>query len=391
MLKAVKVRIYPTDEQADFLNQQFGAVRFTYNKALHIISSQYRRHGLKLKAKRDIKPLLAVAKRSRKYYWLERYDSISLQQACINLDKAFANFFDPKLSARYPTFKSKHGRQTSYHCTSISFGENWIKIPKLKTNIKARIHRVLPGKLKSITISRSVTGKHYASILVDTDQAVPEPIKKVEKIVGLDMGISHLVIDSNGLKINNPRFLKKAQANLRRKQKALSRCQKGSAGRAKARLKLAKAHERLANARADFQHKLSRQIVDENQAVIVETLKVKNMLKNRKLSKHIADAAWSSQHEKIKYKAKQAGKHYVEIDQWFPSSKTHNTCGHKMDKMPLSIRLWDCPNCGETGIDRDINAALNIRDQGIIKLRAEGLSVPANGGLRKSGHVPVAA
>ena len=391
MLKAVKVRIYPTDDQADFLNQQFGAVRFTYNKALHIISSQYRRHGLKLKAKQDIKPLLPVAKKSRKYYWLGQYDSIALQQACINLDKAFANFFDPKLTARYPTFKSKHGRQTSYHCTNISFGENWIKIPKLKTNIKARVHRVLPGKLKSITISRSVTGKHYASILVDTDQVVPEPVKKVEKIVGLDMGLTHLMIDSNGLKIDNPRFLKKAQANLRRKQKALSRCQKGSSGRAKARLKLAKAHERLANARADFQHKLSRQIVDENQAVIVETLKVKNMLKNRKLAKHIADAAWSSQLDKIKYKAKQEGKHYAEIDQWFPSSKIHNICGHKMDKMPLSVRKWDCPSCGISGIDRDINAALNIRDQGIIKLRAEGLSVPANGGLRKSGHAPVAA
>lgn len=390
MLKATKVRIYPTAEQADFLNQQFGAVRFAYNKALHIISSQYRRHGVSLKAKRDLKPLLAVAKRSRKYRWLTHYDSIALQQACINLDRAFQNFFDPKLPSRYPTFKNKRGKQSSYHCTSIKVGVDWIKIPKMDP-IKARVHREIAGTLKSITITRTVTGQHYASILVDTGESMPEPLQRIEKVIGLDLGLTHLMIDSNGHKTDNPRLLKRAQANLRRKQKALSRCQKGSAGRAKARLKLAKAHQRLANARADFQHKLSRQLVDENQAIVVETLKVKNLMKNRKLARHIADASWHSQIQKLEYKAKQAGKHLVKIDQWFPSSKTHFECGHRMESMPLSIRRWDCPNCGATGIDRDINAALNIRSQGIIKLRAEGLSVPANGGLRKSGHVPVAA
>ena len=390
MLKAMKIRIYPTGEQAGFLNQQFGAVRFSYNKALHIISSQYRRHGVSLKAKRDMKPLLAVAKRSRKYGWLKQYDSISLQQSCINLDRAFKNFFDPKLPSRYPTFKNKHGRQSSYHCTSIKVGENCIKIPKMDP-IKARVHRELNGTLKSITISRTVTGEHYASILVDTGEEPPKPVQKIDRIIGLDLGLTHLVIDSNGHKTDNPRFLKRAQSNLRRKQKALSRCQKGSRGRAKARHTLAKVHQRLANARADFQHKLSRQLVDENQAIVVETLKVKNMMKNRKLAKHIGDASWHSQIQKLEYKAKQAGKHLVKIDQWFPSSKTHHDCGHRVESMPLSVRRWDCPGCGATGIDRDVNAALNIRSQGILRLRAEGLSVPANGGLRKSGHEPVAA
>ena len=389
MIRAIKVRIYPTPDQADFLNQQFGAVRFTYNKALHIISSQYRRHGLKLKAKKDLKPLLAVAKKSRKYQWLKGFDSIALQQACINLDKAFQNFFDPKLSARYPKFKRKHGKQSSYHCTSIRVGDSWIKVPKMKP-IKARIHRELDGSLKSITLSRTVTGKYYASLLVEDGQEVPAPTKTVETVLGVDMGLTHLAIDSEGNKTANPRFLKRAQSNLRRKQKSLSRCQKGSKGRAIARLKLAKAHERLANARADFQHNLSRQLLDENQAVVVETLKVKNMLKNRKLSKHIADASWFSLIRKLEYKAKAQGKHLVKIDQWFASSKTCSYCGHKMDSMPLKVRSWACKNCG-TGHDRDINAAINIRQQGIIKLRAEGLSVPANGGLRKSGHAPVAA
>jgi putative transposase len=218
----------------------------------------------------------------------------------------------------------------------------------------------------------------------------PSPLQAVDTVLGVDMGLTHLAIDSEGNKIANPRFLKRAAANLRHKQKALSRCQKGSKGRAQARLKLAKAHERLANARADFQHNLSRQLIDENQAVVVETLKVKNLLKNRKLAKHIADASWFSLIQKLEYKAKAQGKHLVKIDQWFASSKTCSCCGHKVDTLPLSVRNWSCQNCA-IELDRDINAAINIRQQGIIKLRAEGLSVPANGGLRKPGHEPAAA
>ncbi|MCL4408859.1 MAG: transposase, partial [Gammaproteobacteria bacterium] len=165
---------------------------------------------------------------------------------------------------------------------------------------------------------------------------------------------------------------------------------KGSKGRAKARLKLAKAHQRLANARADFQHKLSRTIVDENQAVIVETLKVKNMLKNKKLSKHIADASWSGLIQKFEYKAREQGKHLIKIDQWLASSKTCSCCGHTLEELSLNVRDWQCPSCSAQH-DRDINAALNIKAQGILKLKAAGLSVSANGGKRQSGHVPVAA
>jgi len=390
MLKATKVRIYPTPEQADFLNQQFGAVRFVYNKALHIISTQYKRHGTKLRAKKDLKPLLAVAKKSRKYHWLKAYDSMALQQACINLDRAFQNFFNPQLKARYPKFKRKHGKQSSYHCTGIKVGENWIKVPKL-TPIKARIHREIAGTLKSITLTRTTTGKYFASLLVEDGVEAPAPLQTVDAVLGVDMGLTHLAIDSEGHKTPNPRFLKRARTNLRRKQKALSRCQKGSKRRAKARIKLAKAHERLANARADFQHKLSRQFIDDNQAVVVETLNVKNMLKNRKLAKHIADAGWHSLIQKLAHKAEAQGKHLVKIDQWFASTKTCAGCGHKVEQMPLTVRTWDCPGCATQGIDRDINAALNIKHQGIIQLKAEGLSVSAHGDLRKTGTSSAAA
>nr|WP_231902065.1 transposase [Halorhodospira halochloris] len=226
----------------------------------------------------------------------------------------------------------------------------------------------------------------------DDGQEAPTPIQSLneDKVLGLDMGLTHLAIDSSGTKEPNPRFLKKASANLRRKQKAVSRCKKGSKRRAKARLKLAKAHQRLANARADFQHKLSRQLIDENQAVIVETLKVKNMLKNKKLSKHIADASWSGVIEKLEYKAKAQGKHLIKIDQWLASSKTCSCCGHKLEELSLKVREWQCPACSVRH-DRDIDAALNIKAQGILKLKAAGLSVSANGGKRKTSHALAAA
>ncbi|WP_151669856.1 RNA-guided endonuclease InsQ/TnpB family protein [Nitrincola schmidtii] len=375
MISATRVRIYPTPEQAVFLNQQFGAVRFCYNKALLIIRNQYQHHGVSLRAKRDIKPLLAVAKKSRKYHWLKSFDAIALQQSIIHLDTAFAKFF--KKTARFPRFKSKRSKQSSYHCTSVSVGDDWIKIPKIAA-IKARIHRDLEGSIRSITVSRTATGKYYASILTDDGLNAPIPIQTLDQVVGIDMGLTDVCITSEGVKTPNPRFLKNAASNLRRKQKALSRCQKGSRGRAKARLLVAKAHERLANTRADFQHKLSRQLVDDNQAVVVETLKITNLLKNHRLAKHIADVSWDGLIKKLTYKAMRAGKHLVKINPWFASTKTCACCGYKIASLPLAVRTWDCPACGTTDIDRDINAAINIRQQGLIHLRAEGLFVPAN-------------
>ena len=383
MLKAIKVRICPNKEQSDFLNQQFGATRLVYNKGLHLIRHYYQRYGKSLNAKRDIKSLLPIAKRSRKYQWLKDYDSVSLQQACLNLHQAFSNFFTQK--SAYPKFKSKHGKQSSYHCMGIKLGESWIKIPKVSA-IKAKVHRKAEGLLKSITLSRSVTGKYYASILIEDGIQEPVLIQSIdtqENIIGLDVGLSHFVTDSSGHKHPNPRFLKRASHNLKRKQRQLSRKQKGSHRRSKARVLLAKCHERLKQARADFQHKVSKRIIDENQAVIVESLKIQNMLKNKRLAKHISDASWDSFLQKLAYKAKSQGKHFVCIDQWFASSKTCCHCQHRVAGMPLSVRQWKCPSCNISH-DRDINAAINIKQQGIMQLKAAGLSVSASGGLCKS-------
>ena len=378
-MKALKVRIYPTKEQADFLNQQFGAVRKVWNKGIAILQNRYKRHGESLRARSDLKSLLPIAKKSRKYSWLKAYDSTSLQQSLINLGKAYARFFQKK--SGYPKFKNIHQRQSSFHSSgSIDSGEDWIRIGKLSTRIKAKIHRKVKSRISSITISRETTGKYYASLcFADEIQSDNSLINNVQssKVLGLDVGISHLLIDSNGNKIENPRFLKNSMTNLRRKQKKLSRKQKGSASRKRARILVAKCHERLFNTRNDFQHKVSKAIVDENQAIIVETLKIKNMIKNRKLAKHIGDAAWGKLIEKVSYKAIQAGKQFKKIDQWYASSKTCHVCNYKIKEMKLNIRKWNCPNC-DSYHDRDINAAINIKLQGLMMLKAEGLSVSAN-------------
>jgi len=389
MLTATKIRLYPTDEQAEFLNRQFGAVRFVWNKALHIKRHQYRVHGESVSAKHDLKPLIAAAKKSRRYGWLADFDAMSLQQACINLDKAFKGFFEKR--TKFPRFKRKHGTQSSYHCTGkTALGDNRVTIPKCPGHIEAVVHRQTAGELKSITVTRTPTGKYFASCLFDDGQLVPERPKVVEQIVGIDVGLTDVCVESNGRKTSNPRFVKRAQRNLRRKQKSLSRKKKGSKNRAKARVLVAGAHERVANARGDFQHNLSRRLVDENQAIIVETLNIKGMQKNHCLAKAIADASWYSLRTKIAYKAERAGKHHLAIDRWAATSKTCSDCGFECEEMPLDVRDWTCSNCGSWH-DRDINAAVNVRHVGILELRAGGWHVPVCGGLRKTGHAPAAA
>lgn len=385
MKRAIKVRLYPTAEQAAFLCGQFGAIRLVWNKALHVMGHRYRRHGDKLSAYHDLKKLLPIAKKSRKYHWLNDYDSICLQQSLIYLDKAFKKFFDPKDKSRYPRFKKRHLYNKSYHCTGISVVDQGIILPKINKklgSVRARIHRPIVGELKSITVEKSPSGKYFASLLVEDGQSCPEKpvVIPFKAILGCDMGITHLLIDSNGRKEENPRFIKRAERNLRKKQKSLSKKVKGSINRLKARRLVAQCHERTRNAREDFQHKLSKRLVDENQALGVETLKVKNMMKNRCLSKAISDASWGKLIEKLSYKAERSGVHLVKINQWFASSKTCYVCHNKRDDLHLSERQWTCVHC-RTEHDRDITAAINVKGQTVFELKAAGLSVSACGGL----------
>ncbi|MGL4622766.1 MAG: RNA-guided endonuclease TnpB family protein, partial [Chroococcidiopsis sp.] len=243
--------------------------------------------------------------------------------------------------------------------------------------VKANLHRTFAGKLKTVTISMSKTGKYYAALLFD--DGVPElAISSEGKAIGIDVGLTHFTITSDGSKFDNPKPLRQREKNLKRKQQKLSRKQNGSKRRAKARRIVARVHERIANTRKDFQHKLSRKLVNENQVIIVENLAVKHLVQNHNLAKSISDAGWSEFTRQLKYKAEKDGKTYLEIGRFFPSSKTCHVCLNQVGSLPLDVRSWTCSNCN-TKHDRDINAAINIRDEG-LRLLALGTSATANGG-----------
>jgi putative transposase len=387
MLVATRIRLYPDPDQEKFLIGQFGAMRWVWNKALWAKKHAWKTRGCNLSPVHDMKKLLAVAKRTERRAWLKAYDAMALQEVLRNLEKAYVNFL--KGRAKYPRFKTRDGRQSSYHCTgALKVGPDWVQVPKLKSRIRAVVHREIPGVIKSITLSRTSTGKFYASVLSETGIDAPAPPSSLDEadILGIDLGLTDVIVTSTGRKFANPRCLNKATKNLRRKQRRLSRCKKGSKNRRKARLIVAKAHERVANVRSDFQHKLSREIVAESQgAIAVETLSVRNMLKNRKLSRAISDVGWSELVRKISYKSERAGIHMVRISQWEPTTPLCSICKVKGDKLALSVRTWECA-CGAIH-DRDINASMNVAHAGKIILMAGGTHVTASGGLRKTADM----
>jgi putative transposase len=389
MRRAIRVRVYPDEAQNDVLVAQWGAVRFVWNKALWAMSHAWRTHGVSLDPKHDLKKVLVVAKKSRRYGWLADHDSMALQQALINLGKARTSFF--KGQTKYPKFKSRYDHQSSYHCSGrIGWGvdgcahlkgNGWITIPKMPGQIRACIHRDIPEDwdLKSITMKRTKTHKVYATLLFETNQAVPALPKVIDEdgVEGHDLGLTAYLTNARGDKTANPRHVRKATARVRRRSKSLTRKKKGSSNRGKARVQLARAHEDLANARSDFLHKLSRKCVDENQANALETLRVRNMMKNRKLARAIGDTGWGEFARQVDYKSAWAGKLFIKIDPFAPSTKTCSSCLVKNDTLTLKDRTWVC-NCGAVH-DRDVNAAINIRRLAILDLRAKGYVVRSKG------------
>ena len=398
MLKATKIRLYPTAEQCEALSKQFGSVRWLWNRALDMKSTAWKEHKENLSCY-TIKAMLPQWK--EEFPWLKETHSQVLQQVLLNLDTAYKNFFAKR--AKHPNFKKKHAAKQSiqYPQGVKTKDESLVYLPKVGWT-KAVIHRELVGKIKTVTVSTSSTGKYFASILTDDGIEAPPSISHIEAIEAIDAGIKDLVVTSTGWKSGNPKHLAHAQSNLRRKQKSLSRKIEAAKLRLeefkaaspdkgfrlrdffgsnikKNRKLVALCHERVANARNDWQHKLSHTLVDENQAIIVENLAVKNMVRNRKLSKSISDAGWSSMTGKLKYKLERKGGHLVKIERFYPSSKTCSCCGTINESLTLSDRHWACSTCGTTH-DRDINAAINIRKQGIIKLKAAGLTVSVHGG-----------
>jgi len=350
--------------------QSFGNCRWLWNYGLNLINQTYKETGKGLSSY-DIKKQIPSLK--KEYEWLKLTYSQCLQQVCINLNTAFTNFFQKR--AKYPKFKSKHGKQSIQYPQNVEVKENSLKFPKLG-EIKAVIHRPIKGSVKTVTISKNTCGEYYASILVEDGKEQPPPHlrsgyifpsggeREGGKAVGIDLGLNHFVITSDGEKSDNPRWMDRHEKNLKIKQQQLSRKQKGSKNRGKARKKVAKVHKKVASCREDFLHKLSRSLVEENQVIAVENLNVKGMVKNHNLAKAISQVGWGMFCTMLKYKAEQEGKMYVEVDRFFPSSKTCNVCLNQVDSLPLDVRSWTCSNC-KTTHDRDINAAINIRDEGL--------------------------
>jgi putative transposase len=370
MRNVVKVRIYPTTAQRRALSQAFGCARWWWNRALNLNNETYKAtgKGLSRQGYNDLLPAL-----KQEFPWLTDCYSQVLQSVSLNLSKAFINFFEGR--AKYPNFKSKHGKQSIQYPQSVKLLDGFIKLPKIG-KVEAKLHRTFEGALKTVTVSMICTDKYYAALLFD--DGLPNTVVVTDgKAVGIDLGLSHFAITSDGSKFDNPRHLKKKGKNLKRKQQKLSRKVKGSNRRAKARRIVARVHERISNTRKDFQHKLSRKLVNENQVIVVENLAVKNMVKNHNLASSISDCGWSEFTRQLKYKAEKEGKTYLEIGRFFPSSKTCHVCLNQVGSLPLEVRSWACSSC-QTKHDRDINAAINIRDEG-MRLLALGTSATASG------------
>jgi putative transposase len=371
MLTATKIRIYPTAEQEEALAKAFGCARWLWNNSLAETQKVYKATG---KGLGQYALNMRLPGLKKEYEWLAEPHSQVLQAVSLNLSRAFVNFFEGR--SKFPTFKKKSGKQAIQYPQSVRIEDSRIWLPKIGF-VKAVVHREIVGKVKTVTVSRSPSGRYFASVL--TDDGVAAPTVSFEgKILGIDVGLTHLAVTSDGSKFDNPRHTAKAARNLKRKQQKLSRKVKGSKSRNKAKLLVAKVHERIANARKDYLHKLSRRLVDENQVIAVEDLSVKCMTKNHRLAKAISDAGWNMLLCFLEYKAARLGKGFIKVNRFFPSSKTCSCCLHVKSSLPLNIRSWRCESCG-TLHDRDVNAAQNIRDEA-KRLIAAGIAGTASRG-----------
>ena len=357
MLKAYKYRLYPNKKQQLYLAKTFGCTRFIYNQMLaDRIKSYNENKDLDIKNIKYPTP----AQYKKEYIWLKEVDSLALANAQMNLDKAYKNFFRDK-SVGFPKFKSKKNNYKSYTTNNqkgtIFIENKRIKLPKLKSMIKIKQHREFNGLIKSCTISQVPSGKYYISILVDTENI---QLSKINNKIGIDLGLKEFAITSDGVFYKNPKWLRKSEKKLIKTQRNLSRKKKGSNNRRKARLKVAKIHEKITNQRNDFLHKVSTQLINENQVIVIEDLQVKNMQKNHKLAKAISEVSWSEFRRMLEYKAKWYGREIIIAPTNYASSQLCSNCGNKSSQTKdLSCRTYICPVCGMV-MDRDINASKNL-------------------------------
>ena len=371
-LKAYKFRIYPTEEQEIFFAKTFGCVRKVYNLMLNDRKKAYE------EVKNDPSKKMTFptpAKYKKEFPFLKEVDSLALANAQLHLDKAYKNFFRDK-SVGFPRFKSKKNPVQSYttnnqNGTVALIDSKFIKVPKLKSLVRIKLHRQPKGMIKSATISRHASGKYYISLLCKEEIS---ELPKTNSAIGIDLGITDFAILSDGQKIDNHKFTSKMEKKLKREQRKLSKRallakNKGiplseAKNYQKQKRKVARLHEKVMNQRTDFLNKLSTEIIKNHDIICIEDLNVKGMLRNHKLARSISDVSWSSFVAKLQYKADWYGREIIKVDPWFPSSQICSECGHKDGKKSLDIREWTCPIC-HTHHDRDINASINILTEGL--------------------------
>ncbi len=362
MEKAYSYRFYPTPEQESLLRRTLGCVRWVYNKALHERTQAWYERTERV-GYSQTSSMLTAWKKEEELDFLNEVSCVPLQQGLRHLQTAFSNFWAGR--TKYPNFKKKHqGGSAEFSKSAFKYRNGQIYLAKCKEPLDIRWSRLIPEGCEPSTVTVRLHPSRRWHISIRFDDPTIKPLPVTDKAIGIDLGINSLVATSDGDKVSNPKHLKKHYRKLRRAHKNLSRKEKGSKNREKARRKVARIHAQITDTRKDHLHKLTTQLVRENQTIVVEDLAVKNMVKNRKLAQVIADASWGEITRQLAYKCRWYGRTYIEIDRWFPSSKRCSNCGHIVSKMPLNVREWECPECG-TRHDRDVNASKNILAAGL--------------------------
>lgn len=357
-----KYRIYPNQNQAIILNQWLGQGRFVWNQMLALNIKTYDQEQ-KFVFGYDMNNLLPDLKKAPETEFLKEIPSQCLQQKCSDLDKALKQSSrKAKNKKGFPNFKSKKIDESGIRFPSFKFEGNRIILPKMVGGIKIKLHRPLLGKKGSLTLTKNKLGRYFISILVTIDES--EPVTEINNSIGIDIGLKSFAVTSDSEVIDNPKFYKRSQNKLTKLQRQHSKKLKGSSNREKLRLRLAKQHKKVANQRKDFINQVTSSITKNNDLVAVEDLNVKGMVKNHKLSKAIHDVGWGMFLTTLEWQCFKRGKHFVKISRWFPSSKTCSSCGGYKDDLVLNDRVYVCPDCGFE-IDRDLNAAFNILNEGL--------------------------
>nr|DAN94147.1 MAG TPA: endonuclease [Caudoviricetes sp.] len=365
--RTYKFRLYPTKVQTELLAKHFGCTRFVYNYFLNQRQEQYKLTGKSDNLYDDCKSLTEL-KEQKDTAWLKEVSAQSLQFALRCLDTAYTNFF--KKRAKYPKFKSRKAKNSFTAPQYSSIEGDKLFIIKFKEGIKCRVHREIKGKIGKVTITKTPSGKYFASVCMEEEYTTP--IGKSGKPIGVDLGLKDLLVTSEGEPFKNKNYTKKYERKLATAQRHLSRKKKGSRGFESQRLKVARIYEKISNRRADYLHKCAVELVRRYDIICIEDLNVQGMVRNHRLAKNVADASWGTFLNMLTYKAEWNDKKVVKIDRFYPSSQTCSVCGYvNKGTKDLSVREWECPAC-HAHHDRDVNAAINILRVGLNQYTSAG-------------------